>query len=183
MIVCQEPGLQAEPRPAGMTVSYRTNRIRLGAWPNFLAALDTGVATGADHILMAQDDITLAAGTRRVLDRGYPAGVVSLYTPGNLKPFSWWRSLPRASMPEGTHGACCYVFARDVATALIANPPRPAARTRVDFWVGSFAKARGLRFWQHSPSFVQHVGETSTIHSSQRLTRSRVASNWAIYCA
>jgi len=160
--VFAEPGT---PVPPGVpsVVAQR----RLGPWLAFRTALGSLLATGPQEASLAvfQDDIVVSRNLRKWLDaEPWPpeAGVVSLYlseTQAAGRPLGWSALDP----DRNPYGACAVVMRPDAARRLLGNPPHKGDGRMTDTWLGVFCERAGLRFWQHKPSLVRHVGRQSSL--------------------
>jgi hypothetical protein len=149
----------------------------LGPHQNFRAALARLVNrdAGADAYAVFQDDIEVTSGLRRLLEAGglWPSprvGVVSLYTaaPNHSRRIGWHKC---ERLPQKAFGALAYVFPPSSALAFLSAPARPTW-AQTDYWVGHWCEHAQLEYWMHSPSFVRHLGEASSI-DGRRITQHR----------
>jgi hypothetical protein len=160
-----------------------------GSWPMLREALRLLLERGAhDALIVFQDDIVVAKGLFAWLEETlWPAdpetiGCVSLYTAGanSREENGWYTSddLPNFK-PWGACGLC---FPRRSAELLLANPPNKALMSCSDASVATFCRMNELNFWMHSPSLVQHIGETSSlgIGNTRGITEDRCASRFCV---
>jgi hypothetical protein len=141
----------------------------LGPHRNFRAALAGLVDSqpGVDAYAVFEDDIALTAGLRAWLESGglWPSGrvgVVSLYTAAinhQLQP--GWHACPE--LPKLAQGALAYLFPPESARSFLSTSPLSYTWGQQDFWVGWWCRRVGLEYWMHSPSFIRHLGEVSSI--------------------
>lgn len=147
------------------------NRRRLGPHLNFrraLAGLMEQNAT-ADAYAVFQDDIQVTRNVRVWLETlglwpSHRVGVLSLYTSAlnHCERRGWHRC---EDLPKRAHGAQAYVFPPDAARLFLSKPPVRNTWGQTDYWVGRWCRGAGLDYWMHSPSFVRHLGEVSTIQT------------------
>ena len=162
----------AEPEsPGGSPWPVETAARRLWPWPNFQRALRWCVGRSPAAVAIFQDDCLVAAGCREWIEsRPEPwardVGVASLYTAGKTEQDfggPGWFEIPSEALPMRAYGAVAVVLGIVAARDLLANLPNPRDRTKTDYHIGTWCRARGLRFLCHSPSLARHVGEASAI--------------------
>ena len=185
-----DPHIFAEPEaviPDGfedLVVSRRP--VTMGAFPNWYLSLTEMVMANphADAYLLCQDDILLSAGLRQYLDgRLWPAaevGVVSLYCPRHYtnEDVNGFHEIHEGS---GTWGALAYLFPNPSVRALLADPlftdhrhhGRRQGLRNIDSITGLWCQERGLPYFVHSPSLIQHIGDTSTLWQANNTGRRR----------
>jgi hypothetical protein len=128
-----------------------------------------------DAYLICQDDIQLTRGLRQHLEADSyfrkmlfadellkkPVGVISLYCAGpNDSPAGGWHSID--DLPTAAYGALAYVFTRDSMLEFL-RWICPNDRAPADWVMGCFCKDVQRDYVTHSPSFVRHTGETSSL--------------------
>jgi hypothetical protein len=189
-----EPWLFAEPGseiPAGFFHLKRSDRgTTLGLWPNWFLGLSELVLRfpSADAYLMCEDDILLTAGLRTWLEQElWPEnrlGVVSLFCPGAYRRAApGWHEVNEG---WGLAGAQAFVFPPQAARMLLAHPLALHHRRRggrsglfdTDSVVGLWAQLSGLKAITHTPSLVQHVGDSSTSNHGSTDSPFRSASDF-----
>jgi hypothetical protein len=169
------------PLPTFATSNHQiiSRQTRLGAWPNFLLALQelTLRDPTADAYLICQDDVVFAKNLRPYLEtRLWPSerlGVVSLYcsqlySRGDVIGFHQ----DYQQSERQYFGALAYVFPNAAARSLLRSPFAVDHRFRnpktgtclVDQVVSKWARQNALPFYFHTPGLTQHIGDTSTIH-------------------
>lgn len=159
----------------------------------------------SDTFLICEDDIEITQGISTFIgSRLWPArncGAISLYCPA-MAHYSFKPGLNRTNViyhePAMTHnnlvGALALLFPRRSLQDLVynfdainnwpgshwqrKNPPTPEwDRKAVDTWIGRTLVKMGYSIWHFYPSFVDHVGETSSLgHGKSRV---RTARKWA----
>jgi len=190
-IVSSEPQtLLASDGLIGEMQSFRQrwNRERLGAWPHYQSTLRWLLTAypQATYLAMFQDDILLAEGLHDwFCDQLGLDGIVSLYTasPVSIGRDDGWSKLKPFELPRNVYGACAMIFPRSVAERLAETEIGRGHTTRVDYWIGLWAKQNGVNVWLHNPSLCQHIGEETTMHrgKNQRnpgLIDARKAATW-----
>jgi hypothetical protein len=161
-VVFAEPGTPAPP-----DCRFVAAQRRLEPWFAFQTALGSLLATGPQGASLAifQDDVLAARNLRAWLDaEPWPpdAGVVSLYlseAQAEGRPLGWSALDPDAN----PYGACGVVMRPEVARRLLDDPPHRGNGRMTDTWLGVFCEQAGLRFWQHKPSLIRHVGRESSL--------------------
>lgn len=162
-----EPGtLPAEWKSPSVVV--HRNSVRLGCVGNWLQAAKWLVQhTPASHLMICEDDSLFCFGASDALDYGLAhldqIGCLSLYTPVANYAFgqhteTGWFPL-RSPAKWGTLAICmpCEVLCEFLKVA----PTR--AREGTDRYLAAFLQDRGLHWYCHAPSLVEHIGATSTI--------------------
>lgn len=72
---------------------------------------------------------------------------------------------PSQAQPWGmAYGALALVLPRENARRIVEKCAHPESRTKTDIHVAETCCRLGLSFWMHTPSFVEHVGEVSSLH-------------------
>ena len=162
-----EPGTPVAQDRRGVRVVV--NDRRLGPHLNFRTTLH-GLLTeqpAADAYAVFEDDILVTKNLRSWLEsRGlWPSdrvGVLSLFTAAvNDRPEDGWH--PCVGLPGRAYGAQAFVFPPDCARAYLAMPQPRSTWGQQDYWVGWWCLKSGLEYWMHSPSFVRHIGDASSI--------------------
>ena len=183
-IIFAEPGCELIPG-----TNCVLNQRKRGAWHNWVFAANTLLATGAERILIVQDDTVLIPGVRNYLDRvKWPsdAGFVSLYRSRRQTPDEppGIRAVTQ-SFAEGQWrragfywGACAWAFERETLAAILREPlvvhwrglgieddpdRQPHEVKHIDNVIARAAKRAGFRWYAVTPSAAQHVAEYSTI--------------------
>jgi hypothetical protein len=157
-----------------------------GAFPNWYLALTEMFMTEphADAYFLCQDDVLFAAGLREYLERRlWPApqaGVVSVYCPSHYA----------VGLPVGFHvenrgsntwGALAYIFPNPSVRHFLSSPLALEHRFRgrfggvkqIDCVVGEWCLNSELPYFVHTPSLVQHLGDTSTVSNSSNTGKRR----------
>lgn len=182
-----EPLVVGEPgSPVPVNVDTSINETKLFAWPNHRHALALGLERwpDADAILVSQDDVSYARKCRPWLELNWPSsftnlGVVSLYCPTHHTPdFEGWFCFPQNRLHLVGLGGVAFCYPRPAAERLIANPPAPRDRLKVDIHVAFWCHREELEFWLPYPSLCQHIGEHSTVHGNLGLIPERRAETW-----
>lgn len=62
------------------------------------------------------------------------------------------------------YGACALLMPRESARKILDNCTHPESRTKTDIHVAETCYRLGLSWWMHTPSFVEHRGEVSSLH-------------------
>lgn len=154
---------------AGFDERYVFNDAqRRGAWPNWLKALRSLVAVGADTLLVCQDDVVFCRGLRAYLERTlWPGDGPRGAEPGRLALCSPYCPTPYRQEQRGWHrqnrgwhlvGALCWAIPRTAALAMLADLRSLEADRRIDARVGQWAVRTGRSVWYHFPSLAQHIG-------------------------
>lgn len=163
--------LSGAARAAAMKV--RTHKgAKLGAYGNVARALEAGVETGADAVVLLEDDLELAAGWLGALVRlgfshvapYFPRYFISGYVPYVLSPRPSCRWLADYDVPF--YASCCLFLPHGVAADLAAELRRHADRPDpepADLTIARAAKDLGIRIFATVPSVAQHVGHASTL--------------------
>jgi hypothetical protein len=158
-------------------VSVTVNDPPLGGLANWWAALDVGIAAGAPWVMLLEDDVTWAKGSRRALARdldmltrsgvtdGRPGslGLLSLYVHPSMA-----RRLARryGTMAPGTYdldagygsmGSQAYVLPRAAAVRLAAGDRSWKRNKNRDQVACGRLKDGGLRTLYRVPSLVNHA--------------------------
>lgn len=191
----EDPYIFAEPETEVSCPDGRLfmNGQTLGPWPNLVSSLSRllQLEPDADAIAVFQDDIKMTAGLRGWLEgpNGLwpesPAkiGIVSLYSAGSIQQVyrsghgDGWFRLPDRVIPQKTFGACAYVLPRSSAQRLAEEFPYRDKFKTSDLLAGRWCKGCGLSYWQHSPSFVEHVGRVSSLSPRIDMGLHRTAGN------
>jgi hypothetical protein len=167
-VIFAEPGSEIV---QGYVTHKAGGQKRHGPWPNFLRALRTMIEErpAADTLAVFQDDILIAHGTKKWLERQlWPCpcpGVISLYTSAETakdrKP--GWFELTEDELPTRAYGALAVVMPVGAVRMLLEDPPGTGTLTRTDYWLGRFCLETGLGYRQHIPSLVRHAGLFSAV--------------------
>lgn len=85
------------------------------------------------------------------------------------KPQTRWFVLHGQDVTEtrcwtSNYGACAYLMPRESARQIVECCQHPESKNKTDIHVAETCARLGLSIWMHSPSFVEHVGEHSTLH-------------------
>ncbi|HEV8323278.1 MAG TPA: hypothetical protein VG389_16800 [Myxococcota bacterium] len=167
--------LGGTPRTAEMKV--RTHKGEpLGAYGNVARALAAGAESGADAVVLLEDDLELAPGWLTALARlgfshvapYFPRYFISGYVPYVLAPRPSCRWLADYDVPF--YASCCLFLPRDVAADLAAALHRGAGQADhepADLTIARAAKDLGLRIFATVPSVAQHVGDASTLGATE----------------
>lgn len=116
----------------------------------------------SDLILVAEDDILLSQGLRRHLERqNLPQGVVSLYTASPNHGEPGWNQI--TNLPKRSNGALATVWRPDTLESFMEWDQSDKFEHGTDIHIGMWCKRTKVPLWCHTPSFVKHIGETSTI--------------------
>jgi hypothetical protein len=172
---------------------------RIGCWPNYYLALAELLMRhpDADAFLLAEDDALFCGGEplraylEQMLWPDWRPCMVSLYCPSAYTARNvGWRPLSS----RWTWGALAFVFPRQVAQALLLDrrvcdhrwgrwheDDKGLANT--DLVIGSWAWRNRIPIWYPTPSLVQHIGVTSTLHPDHPATGGRRADRWAGWSA
>jgi len=106
----------------------------------------------------------------RIASTGGLAGVLSLYCAGpnhdddaasrfKADGFGWHAVNP---VPPQAFGALAYVFSRASLVALL-EWKSPSDRAPADWLIGCFCRDTQRPYMTHSPSFIRHTGEVSSL--------------------
>ena len=203
-VVIRRPNTVA-PRLAQITPQPDGDQAgRFGNWQNYLQALADLLKLNpeAQALVIAQDDIAIAPGTRQFLESdlwpAHPVGLVSLYTPrtqerdrrvGCRRRQDWCRQ-----------GALCNVFPRAIAELFVNHPvallwQREAGpawlRNADDAATGTILRAMQRPAYSYVPSLVEHTGEQSSLghagntgnRNARHPLRSNVLEHWTRHAA
>lgn len=184
-----EPGTDVPPEFSELPKSLRDET--LGAFPNwYLGVTELFLRQPrAEAFLICQDDILLSRGLRRYLEhRLWPSetvGVVSLYRP-SCYPEGDAGTFTDENRGWSSWGALAYVFSNPGVRQLLADPillnhrhhgPGGGLRN-IDSIVGAWCERQQLPYYVHTPSLVQHIGDTSTIYANAANVGSRMAASF-----
>lgn len=164
---------------------------RDGPNATYKSALKSLLTTGADRILVFQDDLLVSRGAAEWLTAAaWPAtdetlGCCSLYcaTPQTQSTAGWWR-LPLDVTPEtprpwvNVMGALAFVWPRASAELFLTDPLPAPQKDGTDRMIGAWCVNRQKSLWIHSPSLVQHIGKVSTTGMMNSLLPDRVAASF-----
>ena len=100
--------------------------------------------------------------------------LVAVDQPGSLRWFVAYRTTDERGrnwldISETQHwamayGACALLMPRESARKIVDNCTHPESRTKTDIHVAETCYRLGLSWWLHTPSFVEHRGEVSSLH-------------------
>ncbi|MES2789464.1 MAG: hypothetical protein V4719_07570 [Planctomycetota bacterium] len=183
-----EPGSLIPKEWSHLPVSWRDQV--LGAYPNWLMGLQELYLRQphADAYLMFQDDLLMAADTRRYLEYAlWPnpeAGIVSLYCPshhGNAADAGFHRLDPG----WGAWGALAYVFTPESLLGLLSDYRvqchrrygRANGLKNIDSVAGEWCLRTGRPYYVHVPSLLQHTGSASTLYTRANASGRRRAND------
>jgi hypothetical protein len=150
-----------------------SDRQGVGCWQAWLWAAKVVMSCirkiNDDRILIVEDDALHAASLRDYLEAN-PEGifdrndVVSLYTSSfNHSARIGWSEVQTIGGPIRTYGALSLAIPVRLMPALLNDTPNPGKRNETDHNIGLFCRREGVRYLCHSPSFVKHIGCTSTL--------------------
>lgn len=149
-----------------------SDRKGVGCWQAWQWAIHGVLACihkiNSDRILICEDDCLHAAGLREYLDSNPKgiftgASVVSLYTSAyNHTPQGGWIPVHTGG-PIRTYGAVSLVIPVYLLPALLGDTPNKDQPNGTDHNIGLFCRREGIPFLCHSPSFVKHIGDESTL--------------------
>lgn len=144
-----------------------------------------GTYPDADRLLICQDDVLFCRGLREYLDAQWPAcdrlGFVSAWCPAKYgRPGSGWHR--RDDRGGNLCGAVCLVIPWPVACQIVTDlagaewtggklgrrfaSAEEKQRCCIDGKLGSWAAEHGRSVWYHSPSLVDHLGESNSALAS-----------------
>lgn len=148
-----------------------SDRAKRGPYWNWRRAVDETYAkfprVDGSRFLIAEDDAEFTPGIREYLDN-MPMldGIVSLYTAApNHKDVGGWHEVS-TQKPIRTYGSLALVIPTYLLMTLARYPMRPDWMDKTDHAVGLWCRKHGVPYWCHSPSFVRHIGTTSTVQES-----------------
>lgn len=75
-----------------------------------------------------------------------------------------WTDISETQHWAMAFGACALLIPRASAVRLLENCSHPEARSRTDGHLAETCFRLGLSWWMHTPSFVEHRGEVSSLH-------------------
>ena len=167
-----EPNAWIPDSHPGTKVTQRDQR--LGNFLNFYSCLSTLLTDHpqAEAFAVLQDDIQLATGLKQWLDEQlWPLdnGIVSLFTPRlHSGPSAGWRIVSPGF--QRVCGAQALVFRRELLEKFLSDA-RVLHSLRLrrqcdDAVLGGWLSREGLGIAYHTPSPVQHVGETSSLFAN-----------------
>jgi hypothetical protein len=167
-----EPGTHLGSLPYGVEVVRRPQR--LGCWRNYVQTLRDLHTRGADAVFIVQDDMVVARGLRRFLERDlWPStnvGAVSVYCP-NFPAYEENGQADLVTLKKINHrnlmGACGLVFPQSTVGKILEHPlahiwrgsvrgeqPDPVLKKATDAWVGNVTRELGLPNYFYHPSFM-----------------------------
>jgi hypothetical protein len=167
---------------------------RVGCWPNYYLGLAELLMRhpDADAYLLAEDDALFYDGEvlreymEQMLWPDRRSCLVSLYCPSlNSAPAFGWRPL----RPKWAVGALAFVFPRPLAQDFLLDRAvcdhrwgrwreEDGGLANTDIVIGLWARRKRIRIWYPTPSLVQHIGVTSTLHLNLQATGERRADRW-----
>jgi len=119
----------------------------------------------ASRVLISEDDALYTRGLRKYLDRtDLPDGVVSLYTasPNHRSDSRGWNQVSTIK-PIRTYGALAITFPTYLLPLMNQEPAKPEWTDKTDHAIGLWCRMHEVPYWCHTPSFVKHIGDNSTL--------------------
>lgn len=157
---------------------YRNWRFALRCILNGLKTLPGGFDP-PDFILLCEDDIRVAKGTKEYLEKHRPPrdGILSLYAaaPNHSEKVGWNRLF---NLPRGVYGALAIMMTPAIAEKFLAAAPHPEWAHMTDLAIGLFCRDNKIPFYCHSPSLAQHFGHVSTFSDPGGIDAARQAKVW-----
>ena len=170
-----------------------------GAFRNWVQSLDDLLTAepDADAVLMLQDDVRMCKGVREFLEDGawrlQDVGIVTLCTSWAYRGICRERGLNRIDLNRTViAGAWTLLIPRDVAEAALDHElsqqktgwhwrfgADPARAKSIDTYIGTVMIDLQKAVYGYRPSLAEHIGETSTIHGTARLTGNRATLSFA----
>ena len=147
---------------------------------NLCRALREGAASGADYVILCEDDIEVCRDwlgeIARWLERYFVRSgcrLASFYTPYDEVQWEWdeakRRGEPRRAWAYPVpkfYGACCFAVRSETARGMAETVERVArSPIEADLWLKEHFGG-GEHFLASVPSFAQHVGDESYIQSA-----------------
>jgi hypothetical protein len=77
---------------------------------------------------------------------------------------SYGRDVSEARPWSSSYGACAYLMPRESARLILEGCQHPESKNKTDIHVAETCVRLGLSIWMHAPSYVEHIGERSTLH-------------------
>lgn len=138
-----------------------------GCFQNWLFAaehlLQDAIEWKLDRILIFEDDVQVTCNLReRLAETELPNGVVSLYCGAiNHHDEGGWHRVEK--LPKHSHGALAYVWPVGLLESFVSEHWKSEWANGTDSHVGTWCRKNKVDYWCHSPSFVRHTGDVSTI--------------------
>ena len=145
------------------------------SWNNWFRSLSELYESGADCIMLVQDDVVFSRGLKTFLSYDlWPAavetvGCVSLYCSQRYCDPNAGEPLPDAGCSalnpkRELWGALALCFPRHAVAKLLVDPHVHLRKgNRIDQRIRGFCTRAGLGLYVYRPSFAQHIGEQSTL--------------------
>lgn len=152
---------------------------KLGAFKSFTAMCEIMVQRSEEWLLLCEDDVDFSSHTMAyVRTLSLTDEVVSLYTSGPLQNPSQGLSECGPSF-IGSHAI---LMRRSVLAVLMQSPvwrnwPKHDC---VDKLIRKVTLDCGIPFYTHNPSLCQHTGDAAAIYPNRKLSRNRLAKDWAV---
>ena len=168
------------------------NKGARGPWHNLRNTLRHLLSTkgSSEAFAIFQDDILVSSNCREYLESVFDGkfaaskAIYSLYTAMDLASNTLFPAfVPNKDLPMKAYGALGYVFPREVAKRLVANPPWPERARMADIAVGEFCRREGVTLMTHNPSLIVHMGEKSTCNPHIGLNQSRQCKQFWLDCS
>lgn len=137
----------------------------LGIVPDWLEAARDALDTGADAILLSQDDVVYCRGVAMLLERilwpSENVGCISLYSSSKRQTGT---GLHMRQPQRNIWGSCSLLFPVDALRRIITCRIATGwtLTRKLDLLVGRSLMLLGLELWSFSPSLAQHIGGVST---------------------
>lgn len=138
--------------------------VSRGSWCNWFTTLETLTESGADSLLIVEDDAVFCKGLRGYLEStlwldpgcalcsAYSCG---RYTERDAMPFGW----SEENRGHFLVGSLCWAIPRKSAEAILEDLRYSREGYKgIDLRVGLWALDTGRTVWYHKPSLVQHIG-------------------------
>jgi hypothetical protein len=172
LLILSEP---ATPRIRQEGVDQWTNDVRRGALGNYLHAVRQLIQTGADWLLVLEDDVELcrSAGVRLAdgITQNPGAAALSLYSPWVEGMFPEPAGWSRHDLGRRQWGTQAVAIRRDVAALWLTAAPTYRA-TAADTMLWGWLAEHQFAAYFHSPSLAEHLchgaGSGHTIHYGYR---------------
>lgn len=175
--IFSEPNQKARPG-----YNWIFNESVYGPWKNWVCSLSRLMQAGkAEYYGVFQDDIVLCSNWKEYLLSIELPPVFSLFTPERYmsrKERGVWLPVYEG---KALWMAQALFFRADIATALLKDTEIHNAygKANIDNRVGDFLERAGIPMHFHNPSLCEHIGEKSTIWSSEAtLEGDRAAANF-----
>lgn len=165
-------------RGQDVAVSYDHDQIGCYThWQNALRSL-LDFCLFADYLMVVEDDAVFSAGCRRYLDLYPPSPdcINSLYcaAPNHRDDAFGWHEI---RVPQRAYGALAYAMTPAMARRFLSFPPLSTSPNLTDRAMGIFCQRERIPYLCHSPSLVQHIGDTSTLPEAG-IDECRKAKRW-----